>query len=66
MKLTRTIPFSMATPNTVMNPIADGTDTYCPLMKSAIKPANCGKRHVRDDQCGIFYRIERGIQQTRK
>lgn len=38
MKLTRTMPFSIATPKTVINPMAEGTDTYCPLMKSATNP----------------------------
>src|SRR5512139_866783 len=37
-KLTSTMPFSMATPNTAMKPMADGTDRYCPVMNSATMP----------------------------
>jgi hypothetical protein len=38
MKLTSTMPFSIATPNTAMNPIADGTDRYWRVNTSASTP----------------------------
>ena len=38
MKLISTIPFNIATPKTAINPMADGTDTYWPLMNRAKMP----------------------------
>ena len=38
MKLTSTIPFSIATPNTVIKPMTDGTEMYWLVMYSAIRP----------------------------
>ena len=32
------MPFNIATPNTAMNPIADGTDKYCPVANSPMMP----------------------------
>ena len=32
------MPFSIATPNTAMKPMADGTDRYCPLMNRPTMP----------------------------
>ena len=43
MKLTSTMPFSIATPNTAIKPIADGTDTYWPLTNNAKMPPMVAK-----------------------
>ena len=37
-KLTSTMPLSIATPNTAINPMADGTERYCPVTNSASNP----------------------------
>ena len=50
MKLISTMPFSIATPKTATKPMADGTETYCPLTNRAKMPPMSRKRHIRDDQ----------------
>src|SRR5690606_12933958 len=37
-KVTSTMPLSIATPNTAMNPIAEGTDRYWPVMNNPTSP----------------------------
>ena len=37
------MPLSIATPNTAMKPIADGTDTYCPVMNRPTMPPMTAK-----------------------
>ena len=37
------MPFSIATPKTAMNPIADGTETYCPVTNRPMMPPMIAK-----------------------
>ena len=63
MNDTSTMPFSIATPNTAMNPIAEGTETYCPVTAQGEHPADDRERHVGDDERRVDERIERGVEQ---
>ena len=57
------MPFSIATPNTAMKPMAEGTDRYCPVMNRPTMPPDDREGHVGDDQRGMAHRVECGVQQ---
>jgi hypothetical protein len=56
------MPLSMATPNTAMKPIAEGTDRYWPVRNSQ-QAADGGEGHVGQDQRRVLDRVERGVEQ---
>ena len=62
-KLTSTMPFNIATPNTAMKPIADGTDRYCPVMNSPTMPPMIANGTLAMISVACAHRVERGVQQ---
>ena len=56
------MPLSIATPNTAMNPMADGTDRYCPVSQCN-QASNGRERHVGENERGVLDRVEGGVEQ---
>ncbi len=63
MKLTSTMPLSIATPNTAMYQMTAGTDRYCPLIHGDTMPPMIAKGTLVMVSAAYFAELKGGVEQ---